>query len=308
MGSVGAGPGFSTGRDLAETGVSNDREIMTNRRTVDREERIARRRARLRAAAVALARMATGILVLSSAPAIVFFGHRFLTRSSLFAIEEIVISGVSRIPEREVIAHLGIARGDNLFLVDTDAATRRLEALPWIEKAEVRLRFPQAVEVEVLERRPRALVDLGYLYLTDAGGTIFKRAMPSDPLDLPVITGLPRDEWNHAEEAARQRLVSVLEALEIIEKHPMIARFPVQQIHVDEVGDLTVVLGERGMTVKLGQGDLSRKMERLARVVDEAERQGKRIELARLDNRIRPEWIAARLSRRPGDASGKPEG
>src|SRR5690606_37561851 len=98
--------------DLAESGVSADREIMTNRRTVDREERIARRRARLRALTVALARFATGAHVLSSAPAIVFFGHRFLTTSDLFAIEEIVISGVSRIPEREIVAHLGIARGD----------------------------------------------------------------------------------------------------------------------------------------------------------------------------------------------------
>lgn len=293
---------------MADAVVCVDREIMTNRRRIDPEERIARRKARMRAASRALGRLVGGVFLISFAPAIVFFGHRFLTTSSLFAIEEITISGVSRIPERDVIAHLGIAKGDNLFLIDTDAAARRIEALPWIESADVRLRFPQGLAVEVLERRPRALVDLGYLYLTDAGGTIFKRAMPSDPLDLPVITGLPRDEWNHAEEAARQRLVSVLEALEIIEKHPMIKRFPVQQLHVDDVGDLTLVLGERAMTVKLGQGDLLRKMERLARVVDEAERQGKRIELARLDNRIRPEWVAARLSRRPGDTSGKPEG
>lgn len=281
---------------------------MTNRRRLDREERIALRRARTKAAIRGLFRLLSGLALLASAPSLVFFGHRFFSTSDLFAIHEITISGISRVSEREVIAKIGIAPGDNLFLADTKEAEARLASLPWIERAEVRLRFPQGLEVEVLERVPRALVDLGHLYLADERGNIFKRAMPSDPLDLPVITGLPREEWNHAEAMARRRLVSVLEALEIIERHPMITRFPIQQIHVDEADDLTLVLGAHAMTVHLGQGDLLRKMDRLERVIEAAERRGKKIELARLDNRTRPEWIAARLSKRSGEKSRNPKG
>lgn len=280
---------------------------MTNRRRIDREEEIARRGARLRRAIRGLARLLGAAAVLASAPALVFFGHRFLSSSALFAIDEITISGISRVSERDVIAKLGISTGDNIFLVETREAAKRLESLPWIEGAEVRLRFPQGVAIEVLERVPRALVDLGHLYLADEGGDIFKRAMPSDPLDLPVITGLPREEWNHAEAMARQRLVATLEALEIIERHPMIESFPIQQLHVDEAEDLTLVLGAHAMTVHLGQGELLRKMDRLERVIAAAARRGKRIELARLDNRTRPEWIAARLSRR-SETSRNPEG
>lgn len=275
---------------------------------MDREERIALRRARARSALRALLRTLSGVFLLVSTPAAIFFGHRFLTTSPLFAIDEITISGLSRIPESEVIANLGFARGDNLFRARLEESAERLASLPWVAEADLRLRFPQGIEIEVLERVPRALVDLGHLYLADEGGTIFKRAMPSDPLDLPVITGLPRDEWNHAEAMARQRLVSALEALAILERHPIATRFPIQQLHVDDADELTLVLGERAMTVHLGQGDLSRKMDRLSRVIDEAERRGKRIELARLDNRTRPEWVAARLSRLPGEASNAPEG
>lgn len=281
---------------------------MTNRRRIDREERVALRKARIAASIRGLSRLLAGLMLLASLPLLVFVGHRFLTSSELFAIAEIKISGNSRVSERDLIAKIGISKGDNLFLADLEGAKARLEALPWIQEAEVRLRFPQGVVVEVVERVPRALVDLGHLYLADEGGNIFKRAMPSDPLDLPVITGLPREELNHAEAMARQRLLSALEALAIIESHPMIARFPIQQLHVNEADDLTLVMGEHAMTVHLGQGDLRRKMDRLERVIDAAERRGKRIELARLDNRTRPEWIAARLSRRSGEQSRNPEG
>lgn len=281
---------------------------MTNRRRLDPEEKIALRRARTKGAIRLLARTVGGVLLLVSTPAAVFFGHRFLTTSSLFAIGEITISGLSHVSESEARAHLPIAPGDNLFRARLQESVERLEALPWIEKAELGLRFPQGIEIEVLERVPRALVDLGHLYLVDEGGTIFKRAIPSDPLDLPVITGLPREEWNQAEAMARQRLVSALEALTVLESHPLIARHPIQQLHVDDADEYTLVLGERAMTVHLGQGDLTRKMDRLSRVIDEAERRGKRIDLARLDNRTRPEWVAARLSRRPGEVASAPEG
>lgn len=281
---------------------------MANRRRMDPEERRALRKARLRRMVRVVSRAVTGVVLLVSTPTAIFFGHRFLTTSPLFAIDEITISGLSRTTESEALASLPIARGENIFRARLEESAERLESLPWIERALPRLRFPQGVEFEVLERVPKALVDLGHLYLADEGGTIFKRAMPSDPLDLPVITGLPRDEWNHGEAMARQRLVSALEALAILERHPVVARFPIQQLHVDDADGLTLVLGEGAMTAHLGQGDLSRKMDRLSRVIDEAERQGKRIELARLDNRTRPDWVAARLRRKPSEATGAPEG
>ncbi len=281
---------------------------MTNRRRIDPAERIAQRKARAKRAIRLLGRVLGGLLLLGSMPAAVYFGHRFLTESPLFAIREITITGLSRISEIEAIAHLPIAVGDNLFRARLAESVERLESLPWVAKAEMRFRFPQGIEFAVLERVPRALVDLGHLYLVDEGGTIFKRAIPSDPLDLPVITGLPREEWNHAAAVARRRLVSALETLEVLEKHPLVARHPIQQLQVDEADEYTVVLGERPMIVHLGQGDLTAKMDRLSRVIDEAERRGKRVDLARLDNRTRPEWVAARLSRRPGGVASAPEG
>lgn len=136
---------------------------------------------------------------------------------------------------------------------------------------------------------------------------MFKRAMPHDPLDLPVITGLPRDEWLEGG-GARARLAIAMEELELVQGHAIVRRLPLQELQIDEGEGITLFLGERGMKVTFGHGDLQRKLDRLALVLDEAERRGKRVEAVRLDNRTRPEWIAARLASSGSGKRAAPEG
>lgn len=274
---------------------------------MDRQERIARRRAALRLVRGLLIRALAAAAVVAGLPWGVIALHGWATTSPLFAITEITISGLDHTQERDLLARLGIAPGDNVFSLDVDAAAQRLTSLPWVHEARVQTRFPQGVIVEVLEREARALVDLGHLYLVDERGAVFKRAMPHDPLDLPVITGLPRDEWLEGG-GARERLVIAMEELELVQRHGIVRELPLQELQIDEGEGLTLFLGERGMKVTVGHGDLQRKLDRLALVLGEAERRGKRVEAVRLDNRTRPEWIAARLAGSGGGRRAAPEG
>lgn len=280
---------------------------MANRRKIDHEEKLARRRAALHWAGTWLLRGFAALSVLVAVPAAGHAAYRWLITSPTFSIGEIMISGIERTSDRDLRSWLGISEGDNVFVTDTAAAERRLASLPWVEDARVRVRFPQGLAVEVLERRAVALVDLGHLYLVDPRGRVFKRAMPKDPLDLPVITGLPRDDWAEGG-IARDRLLRALETLEALSAHPVLSGLPPQELQVDEAGGLTLFLGERGMMVLLGSGDLEKKLDRLSLVIDEAERLGKRVEMVRLDNRTRPEWIAARLSRKGSGSKSTPQG
>jgi len=222
--------------------------------------------------------------------------YRFATTSPVLAISEIRLTGNARTKEREIRQALGHAEGDNILLADGRDAEARLRELPWIAKATVSRSFPQGLEVEVLEREAAALVDLGHLYLVDREGEVFKRVMPGDPMDLPVITGLSRDEWTERPIEARAKLGEVLGALEIYGESEIAKSLPVSELHFDQTEGLTLYLGDRGLAAKLGSGDLARKLERLALVVGWVERRGEELELVRLDNRTRPGWIAARLS------------
>jgi len=221
---------------------------------------------------------------------------RFATTSPMLAIDEITVIGNVRTSDRAIRRALGFTTGDNLLLAATGEAEERLRDLPWIAAATVSRSFPQGIEVVVLEREATALVDLGHLYLVDREGEVFKRVMPGDPMDLPVITGLSRDEWTERPIEARAKLGEVLDALGIYGESEIARSLPIAELHFDETEGLTLYLGDRGLAAKLGSGDLERKFERLALVVGWAERRGEELELVRLDNRTRPGWIAARLS------------
>lgn len=221
---------------------------------------------------------------------------RFVTESERFAIRAIHVEGNVRTSEEAIRAALGIPLGENLFVADVRGAASRVGGLPWIREVETRRVFPQAVAVSVLEREAVALVELGNLYLVDDVGDVFKRARPGDPLDLPVLTGLSREAWNAGAPAERERLRIALDALEIINRHPVGKSLPVSELHLGDGSEgITLYLGKRAMQVRLGEGELQAKLDRLERVLEEAERRGRRLEMVRLDNRTRPGWIAARF-------------
>ncbi len=295
--------GFSTGRFLAIAGWCVDDGAVANRRKVDRAEtaRIAISRARglgLLAGKIVLAVATIAALAVAGREA-----HRFLTTSPRLAIATIEVHGAAR-SAGAVRRLLGIGEGENLFQADVEAAAASLKTHPWIRDATVERRFPQALEVTVVERRAVALVELQHLYMLDEQGEVFGRHGPGEPDDLPVITGLARDTWSEDPDEAKEKLLEAVAVLDALAARRLPGELAAGELHLDDTG-MTLYLGDAGPAVKLGHGDVEGKLDRLARVLDEVARRGQRVELVRLDNRARPGWIAARLADAPKGKAAK---
>ncbi len=81
---------------------------------------------------------------------------------------------------------LDLVRG-NFFLVDLDAVRQRVEALPWVHRAEVRRRFPQDIAVQFTEERLAARWP-GGAWVNTSGEVV--RVTGADlPSDLPRLAG-----------------------------------------------------------------------------------------------------------------------
>jgi cell division protein FtsQ len=159
------------------TGAVVSMEVATSAGRIEprlRERRIAVRRAvgrkRLKWAALAVA--AAGLVVAVLA----------VLGSGLFAIEQVTVDGAvySRGESLdEVIAEL---QGDNVLRVDTEAAERQLERIPWVADARVRTDFPNGAVIEVRERRP---------VLAYEGADQHFRVLDGDGRVLEVLDGQP---------------------------------------------------------------------------------------------------------------------
>lgn len=74
-----------------------------------------------------------------------------------FGISEIHITGNRRTPYRQVLEVLGMQPGQSIFSADLWAAQGKLSSLEWIASADIHRRYPDAIFVTLVEKRPFAL-------------------------------------------------------------------------------------------------------------------------------------------------------
>ncbi len=113
----------------------------------------------------------------------------------LLAVRRVLVAGESPLPEAEVLAAAGIRTGEPLLGLDPDGVRARLEALPLVRHAEVRVQFPATVRLTLERREAAALViaesgGRSLPALVDADGTIFAMARSAEEADLPVLSGI----------------------------------------------------------------------------------------------------------------------
>ena len=262
-----------------------------NRRRVDRDPAEQRRRLG-RAVSLLLPPLLT-VLAIAAAG---WLGWRHGVQGDLLRIREIRFEGLSRASAQELLELSPVQRGDHLLLCDTSLVEVALRRHPWISSVEVRRTLPPALEVKVSERRAAALVDLGGLYLVDAEGEVFKRALPGDGLDLPVVTGITRDDWVERRAEVEPLLHAALALLDRWAERGLDRRTPVSEIHISAEYGTTLWVGAEGLEVRLGLGALPEKLARLERVLAAVEAEGRRAEVLHLENRRRPDWVAVRFA------------
>jgi cell division septal protein FtsQ len=104
--------------------------------------------------------------------------------SGLFAISTVEVEGAVYSSGDALEAVVADLEGANVLRVDTAAAEQELEAIPWVEDADVTTDFPNGAKIEIRERRPT----IAYL----AGDGRY-RVLDSHGRVLDVIAGRPVD-------------------------------------------------------------------------------------------------------------------
>lgn len=175
------------------------------RRRPAMDARIRERRAQVRHAQMRRRRRLVGAVVFLALLAAAAVG---ITRTPLFAITAVKVSGVKGAQAQEVLGIAQVTTGQNLMTADLDAAVQRTTAIPWVEHAGARREPPSTVVLDVVARRPAAVV------LTDSGSWIVDRGGvvigPGDRPKLPRITltvpTVPEPGQPLADAAARNAL------------------------------------------------------------------------------------------------------
>jgi cell division protein FtsQ len=107
-----------------------------------------------------------------------------------FSIDDVTVSGRSHADAQQLLAALGIKRGDPIFGLDTEAARARIERVDWVQSATVTRLLPDAIRIDIVERKPFAVWQRGgALSVVDAKGHPITDENVQAYANLPFIVG-----------------------------------------------------------------------------------------------------------------------
>jgi cell division septal protein FtsQ len=159
----------------------------------------------------------------------------------------------------------------------------QLQKNPWAEKVKVRRYFPHTLAIEISEREPVAIVNMGYLYYLDKKGEIFKPLNEGDRLDYPVLTGINEEDMGKDPAGARDALKGALALMALLKGVQFPALADISEIHYDKGYGFTLFTVQGGVPVKLGNSAFGEKLARLARIYPGLQAQMPTLEYIDLD-------------------------
>ena len=236
------------------------------------------------AAVVALA-VVTGFFILV---------YDLATQCDYFAARRMSIEGTRRLTPEQVARQARVRIGDNILAVNLALVRKRLLAHPWIAEAEVRREIPSRLIIRVKEHDALALVNIGQKFLINHQGQIFKAWEPSDPGNLPVISGLDVSDltvYGRKQSSEKNRapalsapFKAVMQVLQMgLQQGSILPNRLVRQIKVDRQIGLTLYAFDSIKAINLGYSDYPGKYHVLANLFSYLKRQPSIFDVDRID-------------------------
>jgi cell division protein FtsQ len=231
----------------------------------------------------------------ASAAAVLGISH-FAQTSPRFSVQRIDVDGLRRKTREAILESSHLTPGKNIFAVDTAAAESAILTDPWIREVKVERRLPATIRVELSEREAGALAMLGeQMLVVTRAGEPFKKYEPSDPADLPVITGVSVDEPGREPSLERRRIAVALEVLRHYDRISLARIHPAQELHLTPGGEVVLTVGKAGIALHLGMGPWAKKLAMAERVLGKLRGQKGSVAMVFLDNRAHPERVVVRM-------------
>jgi len=190
-------------------------------------------------------------------------GYQFLSSSSYFRLNNIVLAGVSDDFREELIKISGIKEKENLLSIESSTIRKNIERHPWIKSVCLKKEFPHTLHITAESEEAVAMVILETMSFMDKEGIIFKDVESNDCIDFPVVTGLSQgDEKNGAK---LKRVASLINAIHLCAS-PLLIK-SLSEIHVKEDGAFIVYFKKLPFKVLFGRDDFERKVGSLIDII-----------------------------------------
>ena len=197
--------------------------------------------------------------------AFIIAGAIYLCLTMLFNVDRINVVGNTLYPERDIISTSGITKGQNLFEVDTAYASDKLYSVySYIEEAQVKRNFPNAVTITITEAKPFAVLEEADGYtLISSKGKVLERGLEEVPYGMIIVRGISTVSNNEDDAKRLVLLNTVMDAMQKFEMKNY------EFIDLTDTLEIVMVCGDRIKVVLGNELELEYKLQFVNEVITE---------------------------------------
>ncbi len=181
--------------------------------------------------------------------------------NSWFTIREVTVQGLEHVTRREIIDRLALSHEATLVSVAPDRLAERVAGHPWVKSARVaRVPFHE-LRVEIIERKPAAIVRASSgNVLVDDGGAVLARIGTNDDPTLPAMTGVDPDGLARGEARGREVVKTGVELAKLV------TQTLDGRVEVDVTKDDSLVAAVKGIRFQVGASAVDEQWERFRKM------------------------------------------
>ena len=189
-----------------------------------------------------------------------------MTALPVFTVRTIMVEGTQHLDKSRILKSAAIHPGDNIFRVDLANASRTLSKDFAAQEFTLFRKLPDTIVIQVVERKPVALINDGELVGVDAQGVLLPH-IGADMVDsLPIITGVTGAK-TLSEPETKERLMAGLKLLDAITRQAPALQKRISEINASNISTLGISLIDNGFEVILGDGGWTEKLPNLEKVI-----------------------------------------
>jgi len=223
------------------------------------------------------------LIVLS---ALCIFVYDCLIAMPYFETKDIQISGNQYLTKTQILECANLKPSENIIDINPVKIHQQLLQAPWIASARVYREFPNALNIEIKEKKPLAILLFQEPLIIDTQGRVIKKQSPSDPKDLPVVTGVSYTDLSQYNEPLSQKMILIIRVL--TEKKQTLGlpqNMDISHVHIDTHFGITVWLNKTDgeLEILLGVDNFKKKFYRLRKILTYFQYQKKHQQIEYID-------------------------
>jgi cell division protein FtsQ len=213
------------------------------------------------------------------------FVHDLFTQTHYFDLKKIDIKGLQHLSQKDIMLQSGLAKGDNILGINLNLIRKKLLAHPWIEGVQVSRLLPDSIIIAIKEYHAEAIVKIeNSAYLLSTNGVLFTPLMPSDPKNMPIITGFSYSDIPVANFPASFQFKAASEVLKMgRSSSSIIPAKKIKEIRMDGELGLTLNAFTPSLQIQIGYEHYPEKYQNFKRILGYLKNENEPIKVSKID-------------------------